>query len=269
MSIKRTFFTLAALSALVIARMGLAGGHGSDAHGDHSSSSTHASSSHSSSRDADSPPKSSAKSKTKETPPATLHDVQPSVDPNEALVRLLEGNMRFVTGQAWHPNQFEDRRHEVAGGQHPFAAIVACADSRVPPEIVFDQGIGDLFVVRVAGNLATDEAIGSIEYAVEHLGVGLIVVMGHEKCGAVKAALDGGHAPGHIGTLIDEIEPAVARSRGKGGDPLDAAVRMNVRMVVDRLQYAEPILAERSRERIIKVVGARYDLDGGTVEFLR
>lgn len=191
------------------------------------------------------------------------------VDPNEAMVRLLEGNLRYVTEQPNGPDRGEARRIEVARGQHPFAAIVSCADSRVPPEIIFDQGLGDLFVVRIAGNLATDEAIGSIEYAVEHLGVRLVVVLGHEKCGAVKAALDGGHAPGRIEDLVEAIAPAVERSRTRAGDPLDNAVRANVRMVVDRLVFAEPILAEKAREGAIKIVGARYDLDNGTVETLR
>ena len=191
------------------------------------------------------------------------------VDPNEALVRLLEGNLRYVTEQPSQEDRGPARRAEIAKGQHPFAAIVSCADSRVPPEILFDQGLGDLFVVRIAGNLATDEAIGSIEYAVEHLGVRLVVVLGHEKCGAVKAALDGGHAPGRIEDLVEAITPAVERSRGKAGDALDNAVRANVRMVVDRFVFAEPILAEQVNDRSIKIVGARYDLDGGTVEILR
>jgi len=191
------------------------------------------------------------------------------VDPNEAMVRLLEGNLRYVTEQVASADRGGVRRTEVAKGQHPFAAIVSCADSRVPPEIIFDQGLGDLFVVRIAGNLATDEAIGSIEYAVEHLGVRLVVVLGHEKCGAVKAALDGGHAPGRIEDLVEAIAPAVERSRTRAGDPLDNAVRANVRMVVDRLVFAEPILAEKAREGAIKIIGARYDLDSGTVETLR
>lgn len=216
--------------------------------------------------------KSGAKSSTK-TSAATTHDAHAAApsgpDADEALVRLLEGNLRYVSGHTNHLGQDEGRRMEVAQGQHPFAVILSCADSRVPPEILFDQGLGDLFVVRVAGNIATDECIGSIEYAVEHLGANLIVVMGHERCGAVKAALDGGHAPGRIGTLVEAIEPAVSRSRGRAGDPLDNAVRQNVKMNVDRLTFAEPILSERVRMGSVEVVGARYDLDGGTVEIVR
>lgn len=192
-----------------------------------------------------------------------------TVPADDALVRLLEGNLRYVASQTSHPDQDAFRRLEVAKSQHPFAVILTCADSRVAPELLFDQGLGSLFVVRVAGNIADDAAIGSIEYAVEHLGARLVMVLGHERCGAVKAALDGGHAPGRIGVLVDAIEPAVARSRGKAGDPLDNAVRSNVRMAVDRLSYAEPILSEAWRAGRIKVVGARYDLDAGTVELLR
>ena len=189
--------------------------------------------------------------------------------PATAWKRLLDGNARFVAEQSEHPNQDIGLRHQLAGYQNPFAIFFGCGDSRVAAEIIFDQGLGDLFVVRIAGNLATDEAIGSVEYAVEHLGARLVVVMGHERCGAVKAALEGGHAPGRIGTLVEAIEPAVDRSRGKSGDPLDNAVRANVGLVADRLSFAEPILAEKVRDHSIKIVGARYDLDGGTIEILR
>src|SRR5438876_10670259 len=116
------------------------------------------------------------------------HSDQPSVAPSEAISRLKEGNGRYAGGNLQHPGQTTERRAELANTQHPFATIVSCSDSRVPPEIVFDQGLGDLFVVRVAGNVIDDHALGSIEYAVDHLGVRLIVVLGHQSCGAVKAA---------------------------------------------------------------------------------
>ena len=126
-----------------------------------------------------------------------------SGDQGDALARLLAGNHRYVSGTVAHPNQTAGRRRAVAGSQHPFATILGCADSRVPPEVVFDQGLGDLFVVRVAGNIADPAAVASIEYSAEHLGVGLIVVVGHSRCGAVDAAVKGGEAPGHLSVLVD------------------------------------------------------------------
>ena len=137
----------------------------------------------------------------------------PGVDPGEALERLMAGNQRYATGYPAHPLQNLERVKEVAKGQHPFAIILSCSDSRVPPEIVFDQGIGDLFVVRVAGNTALEDGIGSLEYAVEHLGARLIVVLGHERCGAVSAAMSlqskPGQEPGNLGVLMRAIYPAL------------------------------------------------------------
>lgn len=137
----------------------------------------------------------------------------PGVDPGEALERLVAGNQRYATGYPAHPLQNLERVKEVAKGQHPFAIVLSCADSRVPPEIVFDQGIGDLFVVRVAGNTALEDGIGSMEYAVEHLGARLIVVLGHERCGAVSAAMSlqgkPGQEPGNLGVLMRAIYPAL------------------------------------------------------------
>ena len=141
----------------------------------------------------------------------------PSVSPDEALNRLKAGNDRFARSKVSAGKPVAARRIATAKAQHPFAIIVACADSRTSPEIVFDQNIGDLFVVRTAGNLVDDFALGSIEYAVEHLGSRLIVVLGHERCGAVQAALAGGSAPGHIEALVQAIQPAVAASKSKAG----------------------------------------------------
>ncbi|MFN0058361.1 MAG: carbonic anhydrase [Planctomycetota bacterium] len=192
---------------------------------------------------------------------AEAHDGDP-------LKKLVEGNQRFVAGHAQRPNQDAARRAETAEKQHPFAAIVCCADSRVAPELVFDQGIGDLFVVRVAGNVLDDHLLGSLEYAVEHLHVGLIVVVGHERCGAVAATLAGGHAPGHIESLVAAIGPAVAGTAGEASEKLDAAVRANVAHVVEQLIATEPILSEHIAHHKLRVVGARYDLDTGAVELL-
>jgi carbonic anhydrase len=138
-----------------------------------------------------------------------------SVNGKEAHKMMIEGNKRYVAGKASHKNQDSTRRMDVTGGQHPFAVVISCSDSRVPPEIIFDQGIGDLFVIRLAGNIVDDAALGSIEYAIEHLGTKYIMVMGHESCGAVKATVQGGEAPGHIGSIVKAIQPAIDSVRGR------------------------------------------------------
>lgn len=188
---------------------------------------------------------------------------------SEPIARLLEGNERYISGKMMHDHQSVSRRDEVAKGQKPFAVIVGCADSRVPPEIVFDQGLGDLFVVRCAGNVCEDASIGSIEYAVEHLGAKLIVVLGHERCGAVDAVLKGGELPGHLGSFATAIGSAARAAKSLGAaDTLDAAVRLNVSHIVDQLSHCGPFLDEMVEKGEIQIVGARYDLDEGRVEFL-
>ncbi len=188
---------------------------------------------------------------------------------NEPLKKLIEGNQKFVGSKMFHQNQSAERREEVAKGQHPIAVIVSCSDSRVPPEIIFDQGLGDLFVIRSAGNLVDDIGLGSIEYAVEHLGVQLIIVLGHERCGAVSAAVQGGEAPGHIAKLIEEINPAVEKAKKQSGDLLENAVLSNINMVVKQLQDSEPILKEFVHSKKLIIVGARYDLDDGVVTIIQ
>jgi carbonic anhydrase len=188
-----------------------------------------------------------------------------AADPVE---RLLEGNRRFVQARQRHPDATPRRRREVAGGQHPFAVVLACADSRVAPELLFDTGLGDLFTVRVAGNLLNDENVASIEYAVEHLHVPLVVVLGHERCGAVAAALEKKELPGHLGSLARGLAPAVAAAEGRQGDRLDLAVRANVEHVVQALRASHPILAEHAAKGALRIVGARYDLDTGEVELV-
>lgn len=182
--------------------------------------------------------------------------------------KLMEGNKRFVEGKMSHPGQSADRRAETAKGQHPFAAIVSCSDSRVAPEVLFDQGMGDLFVIRLAGNIIDDAATGSLEYALEHLGVKYIMVLGHERCGAVEATVKGGEAPGHIGSLVRAIQPAVEKAKGQPGDLIDNSVKANVSMVVQQLRSSAPILEESVKKGELKIVGARYDLDDGTVAIL-
>jgi carbonic anhydrase len=190
------------------------------------------------------------------------------LDPDEALSMLFDGNVRYAVGDPIHPNQSVDRRAATAEGQEPLAVIVGCSDSRVPPEIIFDQGIGDLFVVRLAGNVVDDAALASIEYAVQHLGTRLVVVLGHERCGAVEAAMKSYYGDDHIGNLVDAIKPAVIKATAKEGDMWANAVRHNVLLVVDRLRSSGPVLSTLATEGKLKVVGAYYDLDEGTVELV-
>jgi len=185
------------------------------------------------------------------------------VEPAAALTKLKEGNARFVKAQMTHPDQTAAVRTEVAKGQKPFAIIVSCSDSRVPPEVIFDQGLGDLFVVRVAGNLVDDNALGSIEYAVEHLGVKLVVVLGHERCGAVDATVKGGEAPGHIASLVKAIEPSVEKAKKAKGDVLENAIKFNALAVTEKIITSKPILMDLVKQRRLKVVTGRYDLDDG------
>ena len=192
------------------------------------------------------------------------------VSADEALTRLIPGNVRFVAGHMTHvaPEHVASARRAVAKGQTPFAVIVGCSDSRVGPEILFDQGLGDIFVIRTAGEVVDAAALGSIEYAVEHLGSQLILVLGHERCGAVSAAVANAKEPGHIATVLKAIEPAVEQTKGKPGDPVDNAVRAQALDVAKQLREAKPILAERVQAGKLKIVAARYDLDTGKVEVL-
>ncbi len=193
---------------------------------------------------------------------------QQSMSPDEALKRLKEGNERFVNGKPIRPRQDIARVKEVSTTQSPFATIVGCSDSRVPNEIIFDQGLGDLFIVRTAGQVSTYASWGSIEFAEEILKSRLIVVLGHSGCGAVNAAINLPEVPGHIITLINAIKPAVDRAKLKNPPNLaDAAIRENVLMQVEQLKSLEPVLAKRVREGTIRIVGAVYDLHTGKIEF--
>jgi len=192
--------------------------------------------------------------------------------PDAALARLVEGNERFRDGQARKPRQGTVRRMQIVEDQQPFAAILACADSRVAPEVVFDQGLGDLFVVRVAGNTATDPVVvGSLEFAVEVLGSLLVLVLGHSDCGAVRSAIDvatkGASLPGDIDAVVAPIVPVVTATRDGGDDSLDAAVIANVEAVVAKLS-AVPIVRERLDAGSLKVVGGEYQLASGAVELV-
>lgn len=190
------------------------------------------------------------------------------VSPEEALKRLMAGNERFVQEKAINPNQSKLRLQETAKGQYPFASILGCADSRVPAEIVFDQGIGDLFDVRVAGNVASQTAIGSLEFATAVLGSQLILVLGHAKCGAVQAAIKDEPLPGRIGVFVEEIKPAVATVRGKTGNLENNSIAANVKYQVQRLEESSTILKSLISAGKLKIVGGVYDLATGKVNFL-
>src|SRR6476660_4160076 len=196
------------------------------------------------------------------------HADAPKVSPADALARLKAGNQRFVAGKLQHPHQDSKRRAELAKGQRPFAIVLGCADSRTSPEVLFDQGLGDLFVVRVAGNVLDDHALASVEYAVEHLGAQLIVVLGHQRCGAVQAAKEtidsNAEAPAHINSLVTAIKPAVEATRGAD---VEATVKANIDNVVEGLRSSEPVLKKEVETGAINVVGAYYNLDTATVSF--
>src|SRR5580704_9150861 len=196
----------------------------------------------------------------------------PSVSTDEAFRQLLDDNGRFLKGQPANPRRSLQDFQRLAEAQYPKAVIVGWADSRVAPEILFDAGVGDLFVVRVAGNVVSGAGVtvkGSIEYAIAELNVSLIVVLGHSGCGAVKAAMKHIDAkdslPGAINGLVELIKPAVVQSKGASGDAIENAIRKNVEIGVERLKDLQPILAPRVKAGKLKVVGALYDLRAGVV----
>jgi len=190
---------------------------------------------------------------------------------DEALSRLLSGDKRFVAGNSKEPHgaALIERRHALAKDQKPFAVIVSCSDSRVPPELVFDASLGDIFVIRTAGEVVDELGIGSIEYAIEHLGTRLIVVLGHQRCGAVSAAVSGGTDTGDIPNVLKAILPAVEETKGQSGEHIDNAVRANARDIAKRLQTTGPIITPRVQSGDVKVVAAYYSLDTGQVELLK
>ena len=220
----------------------------------------------------------------------------PMIFPAEAISRLKKGNSRFIAGNVRHPHEISDerayiakhsyenpgvvslgmtteqaakRRAELTKSQHPFAIILSYSDSRVPPEIIFDEGLGDLFIVRVAGNVLNDEGLGSIEFAVDALAARLILVLGHQSCGAVDAAMKTvaakGKAPGHIQSLVTAIKPVV-ESNPKAD--LNTMIKANVKHVVDVLRSSTPILKARVDSGDVQVIGGYYSLDTGAVTFL-
>jgi carbonic anhydrase len=188
-----------------------------------------------------------------------------------ARKRLIDGNARFVAGKSLRIDHGE-RREAVAPRQTPFAIILGCSDSRAPPEVLFDQGLGELFTVRVAGNIADDVTLGSMEYAVEHFATPLIVVLGHERCGAVEATLEtiaaGATPPPHIASLVDAIRPAVEATKGMNGNALENAITAHVQRTVDMLKGSGPVLADAVAKRRLTILGAEYHFGTGRVGFM-
>ena len=194
----------------------------------------------------------------------------PALSPSEALAKLMSGNERFQTDKTGHPLLHSQRREQLVGGQSPFAVILSCSDSRVPPELIFDQGLGGLFVVRVAGNTVTRAGLESIDYAVGHLGTNLIMVLGHDSCGAVKGAVgECSNKPiAGLPEIFGNICPAVDVALKKGANDLESrAIDVNVTEQVKILKQS-PLFKERVADGSVKVVGARYNLQSGKVELL-
>jgi len=194
-----------------------------------------------------------------------------AISSDAALKRLKDGNGRYINGVS-RRHDFKHEREALAGGQNPYAAILSCADSRIAPEYAFDSGRGDLFVCRVAGNFATDETVASLEYAVAVLNVPLILVLGHDACGAIDATIksmkDGSQLPGHLPTLVTGLTPAVKAVMDHGGSLLDNAIRQNVIDTVSKLKSATPILSAAVESNKLKVVGGIYRLKDGHVDMV-
>ena len=186
----------------------------------------------------------------------------------QALERLMAGNNRYVTAKQTHPDQTPERRIELRAGQNPFAVILGCADSRVPPEVIFDQGLGDLFVVRVAGNILDDIVLASLEYAVIHLRTPLIMVLGHSKCGAVGATVTDGKQEGHLFRIISAIQPALEKAKGRPGDLIENTAKANAKMVAEQLECSGVHFNKLVKAGKLMVVAAYYDLVSGAVEIL-
>ena len=189
---------------------------------------------------------------------------------NEALEKLKEGNKRFVELKQKHPDEDKKRREEMLKGQHPFVVILSCSDSRVPPELIFDQGLGDIFEIRNAGNVLDEHVIGSIEYAVMHCGVKLIVIMGHHDCGAIAATLSGVSETKYIKSLEDSIQPAVEDCKKQGLEiNSDNVVKAHVHQDIEELMEQDSELVKYMKKHDVKIVPAYYHLDSGVVDFYK
>jgi len=196
---------------------------------------------------------------------------QNAISPAAALDRLMKGNARYVQGKS-HLHNFKSEREALAGGQNPYASILSCADSRIAPEYAFDSARGDLFVCRVAGNFANDDTVASLEYGVAVLNSPLILVLGHDSCGAIDATIkslkDNTTLPGHLPSLVNALAPAVKASADQPGDKLANAIRQNVKDVTARLKAATPIISAAAADGKIKIVGGIYRLASGKVELI-
>lgn len=189
-----------------------------------------------------------------------------SVNSDKSLQMLIDGNKRFTEEKYANEHLDSMYRKELTKGQHPFAVVVTCSDSRVAPELLFDQGLGDIFVIRTAGEVVDKLELGSIEYAVEHLGTKLVVVLGHEFCGAVTAAIAGGKTSENIAAIIEEIKPAVEKAKKEKGDLLTNAIHDNVDLIVEKINEKSEIIKETKN---VKVVGAVYSISTNKVEFFK
>jgi carbonic anhydrase len=193
------------------------------------------------------------------------------LSPDAALKRLMAGNVRYIEGVS-RRHDFKHEREVLSGGQNPFAAVLSCADSRIAPEYCFDVARGDVFVCRVAGNFASDDIVASFEYAVAVLNTPLILVLGHEACGAVAATIksikDDTTLPGHLPALVEALRPAVEAVKGEPGDMLANAIRKNVALNVDKLKNTAPILKAAADDKKIRVVGGVYELKTGKVQLV-
>jgi carbonic anhydrase len=201
---------------------------------------------------------------------ASEEEAEGAISADDAWDILMEGNGRFVSGGEVAAKNFPERRAELVSGQSPFVTVVTCSDSRVPPELIFDQGLGDIFVIRVAGNVMDPVVLGSVEYGVEHLHTPLLVILGHSSCGAVTAATEGG-AEGNIESIMTEIEPAVEIARETeltGSELVEVAIDENVDLVIKNVLDRSPITKELVEEGKLVILGAKYSLETGEVAVL-
>ncbi len=191
-----------------------------------------------------------------------------NVSADDALKLLLEGNQRFIKGEIINPHQVVRRRKEIIHGQRPFAVIIGCSDSRVPPEILFDQGLGDLFIIRAAGVTVDNVCIGSLEFALEHLDVNLVIVLGHQYCGLIETAANGDDVHHHLGSLVKTASEAVEKTRCMPGDHLENATKENVRILIETLEKNSPTIEKYITGGKVKIVGCYYSLDTGKVDII-